>query len=83
MPGFIDQMIGTALLMLLIFAITDDRNQPSGILTPLLVGLVVVAIGISFGRCMATRLTRRDFARLFTVLAGFRNNGSRMDRCHS
>jgi glycerol uptake facilitator protein len=77
MPGFIDQMIGTALLMLLIFAITDDRNQPSGILTPLLVGLVVVAIGISFGAMHGYAINpARDFGpRLFTVLAGFRNNG--------
>jgi glycerol uptake facilitator protein len=77
MPGFIDQIIGTALLMLLIFAITDDRNQPSGILTPLLVGLVVVAIGISFGAMHGYAINpARDFGpRLFTVLAGFRNNG--------
>jgi len=77
MPGFIDQMIGTALLMLLIFAITDDRNQPSGILTPILVGLVVVAIGISFGAMHGYAINpARDFGpRLFTVLAGFRNNG--------
>jgi glycerol uptake facilitator protein len=77
MPGFVDQMIGTALLMLLIFAITDDRNQPSGILTPLLVGLVVVAIGISFGAMHGYAINpARDFGpRLFTVLAGFRNNG--------
>jgi glycerol uptake facilitator protein len=77
MAGFLDQMIGTALLMLLIFAITDDRNQPSGILTPLMVGLVVVAIGMSFGAMHGYAINpARDFGpRLFTVLAGFRNNG--------
>ena len=48
--GFLDQVIGTALLLLLIFAITDEFNLPPGAnLVPLMVGLVVVAIGISFG----------------------------------
>ena len=37
------------LLLFLIFAITDDRNQMVEPLGPVLVGLVVVAIGISFG----------------------------------
>src|SRR5579872_2856876 len=50
MAGLLDQTIGTALLLLLIFAITDELNQPPGAnLAPLLIGLVVVAIGISFG----------------------------------
>src|SRR5712672_972082 len=30
MAGFLDQVIGTALLLMLILAITDDRNQPIG-----------------------------------------------------
>ncbi|MBM3796002.1 MAG: aquaporin family protein [Acidobacteria bacterium] len=77
MPGFVDQTIGTALLLLLIFAITDERNQPSGALTPILVGLIVVAIGMSFGPMHGYAINpARDFGpRLFTVLAGFRNNG--------
>jgi glycerol uptake facilitator protein len=76
--GFLDQVIGTALLLLLIFAITDERNQPiAGNLAPLLIGLVVVAIGISFGALHGYAINpARDFGpRLFTVLAGFRNNG--------
>jgi glycerol uptake facilitator protein len=75
--GFLDQVIGTALLLFLIAAITDDGNQPSGILTPLLIGLVVVAIGMSFGGMHGYAINpARDFGpRLFTVLAGFRNNG--------
>ena len=77
LPGFIDQVIGTALLLLLIFAIADERNQPSGALTPVLVGLVVVGIGMSFGGMHGYAINpARDFGpRLFTVLAGFRNNG--------
>ncbi len=75
--GFLDQTIGTALLLLLIFAITDDRNQPPQNLQPLLVGLVVVAIGMAFGGMHGYAINpARDFGpRLFTVLAGFRNNG--------
>src|SRR5579859_3881995 len=43
--GFLDQFIGTGLLLLLIFAITYEFNLPPGAnLTPLMIGLVVVAI---------------------------------------
>jgi glycerol uptake facilitator protein len=75
--GFLDQVIGTALLLLMIFALGDERNQPPGILGPALVGLVVVAIGMSFGGLHGYAINpARDFGpRLFTVLAGFRNNG--------
>jgi glycerol uptake facilitator protein len=75
--GFLDQVVGTALLMFAIFALSDENNQPSGILTPILVGLVVVAIGISFGAMHGYAINpARDFGpRLFVTLAGFRNNG--------
>lgn len=76
--GFLDQVIGTGLLVLLIFAIIDEFNAPPGAnLAPLLIGLVVVAIGISFGGMHGYAINpARDFGpRLFTVVAGFRNNG--------
>ena len=76
--GFIDQVIGTGLLVLLIFAITDEFNAPPGAnLAPLMIGLVVVAIGMSFGGMHGYPINpARDFGpRLFTALAGFRNNG--------
>ena len=75
--GLLDQTLGTALLMLLIFAITDERNQPPGALQPLLVGLIVVVIGMAFGGIHGYAINpARDFGpRLFTVLAGFKNNG--------
>ncbi|MBS1853304.1 MAG: aquaporin family protein [Acidobacteria bacterium] len=76
--GFLDQVIGTALLLLMIFAITDEYNLPPGAnLAPLLIGLVVVAIGMSFGALHGYAINpARDFGpRLFTVLAGFRHNG--------
>jgi glycerol uptake facilitator protein len=76
--GFLDQVIGTALLLLFIFAITDEFNMPPGAnMAPLMIGLVVVAIGMSFGAMHGYPINpARDFGpRLFTVLAGFRNNG--------
>jgi glycerol uptake facilitator protein len=76
--GFLDQTIGTALLVLLIFAVTDERNQlPAGNMAPLIIGLIVVAIGISFGGMHGYAINpARDFGpRLFTAVAGFRNNG--------
>ena len=76
--GFLDQLIGTGLLVLLIFAITDEFNIPPGAnLAPLLIGLVVVAIGMSFGGMHGYAINpARDFGpRLFAVVAGFRNNG--------
>lgn len=76
--GFFDQVLGTALLLFLIFAVTDERNQPvSGNLAPLVIGLIVVAIGMSFGKLHGYAINpARDIGpRLFTVMAGFRNNG--------
>jgi glycerol uptake facilitator protein len=75
--GFFDQVIGTALLLMMIFAIVDERNQPAGILQPILIGLVVVAIGMAFGGMHGYAINpARDFGpRLFTAVAGFKNNG--------
>jgi glycerol uptake facilitator protein len=78
MAGFLDQVIGTALLLLLILALSDERNlSPPSWLGPLLVGLIVVVIGMSFGGLHGYAINpARDFGpRLFAVLAGFRNNG--------
>ncbi|HLL80500.1 MAG TPA: MIP family channel protein [Ktedonobacteraceae bacterium] len=48
--AFGDEFIGTALLVGLIFAIVDIRNQPvQANLNPLIIGLLIVAIGASFG----------------------------------
>ena len=75
--GFIDQIIGTALLLFMIFAIGDERNQPPAILQPILVGLVVVAIGMGYGGLHGYAINpARDLGpRLWTVVAGFKNNG--------
>ncbi|MEO3763786.1 MIP/aquaporin family protein [Streptomyces sp. B8F3] len=46
----LDQIVGTGILLLLICALIDKRNTaPMSNLHPFLIGLVVVAIGLSFG----------------------------------
>jgi glycerol uptake facilitator protein len=78
MYGWIDQIIGTALLLLMILAVTDERNTPPGAnMGPLMVGLIVVAIGMCFGPIHGYAINpARDFGpRLFTLLAGFHNTG--------
>jgi glycerol uptake facilitator protein len=48
--AFCDEFLGTALLVGLIFALVDARNQPvQSNLNPFIIGLLVVAIGASFG----------------------------------
>jgi len=72
--GLIDQIVGTALLRLCIFALTDDRNfAPAANLAPLVIGGVVLVIGMTFGYNSGYAINpARDFApRLFTYLAGW------------
>lgn len=72
--GLIDQIVGTALLMLCIFALSDARNcAPAANLAPLLIGSVVLAIGMTFGYNSGYAINpARDLApRLFTFVAGW------------
>jgi len=76
--GFMDQVLGTALLLFLVMALTDENNlQAPSWMIPILVGAIVVAIGISFGALHGYAINpARDLGpRVFTVLAGFKNNG--------
>jgi glycerol uptake facilitator protein len=78
MAGLFDQVLGTALLLFLILAIGEEKNTPPpAYLAPILVGLIVVAIGMAFGPMHGYAINpARDFGpRLFTVVVGFRNNG--------
>lgn len=72
--GFIDQVVGTALLIAGVFFLTDERNTPppSG-LTPVLVGMLVMAIGMAFGVNAGYAINpARDLGpRLFTAMAGW------------
>ena len=72
--GFIDQFVGTALLMLVVLAVSDARNAPPAAgMAPLIVGLLVAAIGMSFGFNAGYAINpARDLGpRLFTALAGW------------
>ncbi len=70
--GFIDQFVGTALLMILVLALSDKRNNV-GAFAPLLVGLGVMLIGMTFGFNAGYAINPvRDLApRLFTAIAGW------------
>lgn len=72
--GVVDQIVGTALLVGVILAITDTRNSPAPAgLAPVIVGLLVVLIGATFGFNSGYAINpARDFGpRLFTALAGW------------
>lgn len=78
LPGFIDQVVGTALLMGLILAIGDKLNNPAGgAWGGLAVAFVVMAVGMSFGGMNGYAINpARDLApRVFAMLAGFKNLG--------
>lgn len=72
---FLDQIVGTMFLLMLIAAIVDERNM-GGFdkhLAPLMVGLLIAAIGISFGANAGYAINpARDLGpRLFAWLAGW------------
>ena len=72
--GLVDQIIGTALLLLCILAITDTRNNAAkSNLGPVVVGMVVLLIGMTFGSNAGYAINpARDFSpRLFTFFAGW------------
>jgi glycerol uptake facilitator protein len=72
--GFRDQVIGTAILMFLILAVTDLRGTaPAANLAPFVIGLIVVAIGMAWGTDAGYAINpARDFGpRLASFLTGY------------
>ncbi len=72
--AFRDQVIGTAVLLFLILAVTDARSSaPAANLAPLIVGFIVVAIGFSLGTNAGYAINpARDFGpRLASFLTGY------------
>jgi len=72
--GVVDQVVGTALLVGVILGITDSRNSPAPAgLAPVIVGLLVVLIGATFGFNAGYAINpARDLGpRLFTAVAGW------------
>lgn len=71
---FLDQVVGTMFLLMLIAAVIDGRNMAvKANLGPFIIGLVVAAIGMSFGANAGYAINpARDFGpRLFAWLAGW------------
>jgi MIP family channel proteins len=71
--GFIDQVVGTAILVGVILGITDKRHAVPAGLGPVIVGLLVLGIGASFGFNSGYAINpARDLGpRLFTYVAGW------------
>jgi glycerol uptake facilitator protein len=72
--AFRDQIIGTAILLFLILALTDVANTPPAAnLAPFVIGLVVVAIGMAWGTNAGYAINpARDFGpRLASFLTGY------------
>ena len=74
--AFSDQMVGTAILVAVIFALTSAvNNPPLANLGPLVIGLLVVAIGLGWGANAGYAINpARDFGpRLASYLTGYGN----------
>jgi MIP family channel proteins len=72
--GLVDQIVGTGLLLLVLFALGDAKNlAPEPKVAPILVGLLVVLIGMCFGYNAGYAINpARDLGpRLFTAVAGW------------
>lgn len=78
MPGFLAEIIATAILMFGIFAIGDHFNhEKAGYLISFAVAALIVGIGMSFGGMHGYAMNpARDFSpRLLTAILGFKDNG--------
>ncbi len=75
--AFADQIVGTAILVFLVFALTTAANNPPlANITPLFVGLIVVAIGMAWGANAGYAINpARDLGpRLQAWLTGYGND---------
>jgi glycerol uptake facilitator protein len=72
--AFLDQVVGTAILVFVIFAVTTAwNNPPMANLGPIVVGLLVVAIGMAWGANAGYAINpARDFGpRLASLVTGY------------
>ena len=68
------QVFGTAMLLLCLMALSDQKNKPAAAVSePVIVGLLVLLIGISLGSNSgyAINPTRDIGPRVFTAIAGW------------
>ncbi|MEU0498763.1 MIP/aquaporin family protein [Mycobacterium sp. NPDC006124] len=74
--AFADQVVGTALLVIVIFAVTSAvNNPPMSNMGPLVIGLLVVAIGMAWGTNAGYAINpARDFGpRLASWISGYQD----------
>ena len=72
--ALLDQVVGTAILLFLILAVTDTRNDaPVAWMAPFIIGLIVVAIGMAWGTNAGYAINpARDFGpRLASFITGY------------
>ncbi|MBA3781492.1 MAG: MIP family channel protein [Nocardioides sp.] len=72
--AFLDQVVGTAILVFVIFALTTAwNNPPMANLGPVVVGLLVVGIGMAFGANAGYAINpARDFGpRIASLMTGY------------
>lgn len=78
------QVFGTAMLLLCLMALSDQKNKPAAVGSePVTVGLLVLLIGISLGSNSGYAINpTRDIApRVFTALAGWGTDVFRYAGC--
>lgn len=78
LPGFIAEVIATAILLFGILSIVEHFTlDKAGFLAPFAVSALIVGIGMSFGAMHGYAMNpARDFSpRLFITIMGFSNNG--------
>jgi glycerol uptake facilitator protein len=74
--AFFDQVVGTAILVFVVFALTTaNNNPPMANIGPVVIGLLVVGIGMAWGVNAGYAINpARDFGpRLATMLTGYGN----------
>lgn len=74
--GLLDQIVGTAILLLLIAAVTDVLNSsPGSNMAPLIIGFIVVAIGMAIGSNAGYAINpARDLGpRIAEFVTGYKN----------
>ena len=74
--GLLDQIVGTAILLLCICAMVDKGNMaPGSNVAPITIGLIVFMVGMAFGsNCGYAINPARDLSpRLFSYIAGWKD----------
>jgi glycerol uptake facilitator-like aquaporin len=72
--GFLDQTVGTMILVLVVLALNDKRNSKvANYAGPVMVGITLITIGLGYGYNSGYALNpMRDLApRCFTLIAGW------------